>query len=104
MASFLVKLLPQLTKAVAKEEIPAAERRTNGARGRTTRSRSTSASRPKRSTAASRPKRSTTTTRSTASPRSTARVSARRSTTRVSAAPKPAATPSRRRATAAAKS
>jgi ferritin-like metal-binding protein YciE len=43
MASFLVKLLPQLTKAVAKEEIPAAERRTTGGgtRRRTTRSRST---------------------------------------------------------------
>ncbi len=45
MANFLVKLLPQLTKAVAKEEIPAAERRTNGgsprrsARQRSTRRR-----------------------------------------------------------------
>jgi ferritin-like metal-binding protein YciE len=39
MATFLQKLIPQLTKAVAKEEIPAAERRANGAR--TTRRRST---------------------------------------------------------------
>jgi ferritin-like metal-binding protein YciE len=38
MANFLVKLLPQLTKAVATEEIPASERRTNGRR----RTRSTS--------------------------------------------------------------
>ncbi|MGH2950352.1 MAG: DUF892 family protein, partial [Solirubrobacteraceae bacterium] len=44
MASFLVKLLPQLTKAVATEEIPAAERRTNGAR-RTARKRTTSRTR-----------------------------------------------------------
>jgi ferritin-like metal-binding protein YciE len=43
MAAFLVKLLPQLTKAVARDEIPAAERRrTNGAR---TRRRSTGRSR-----------------------------------------------------------
>jgi ferritin-like metal-binding protein YciE len=41
MANFLVKLLPQLGKAVATEEIPAAERRsTNGRRRGTTRSRS----------------------------------------------------------------
>jgi ferritin-like metal-binding protein YciE len=38
MANFLQKLIPQLTKQVAKDEIPAAERRTNGA----TRRRSTS--------------------------------------------------------------
>jgi ferritin-like metal-binding protein YciE len=38
MAAFLVKLLPQLTKAVATEEIPVAERRT-APRRRTTRSR-----------------------------------------------------------------
>ncbi|MBI5104639.1 MAG: DUF892 family protein [Solirubrobacterales bacterium] len=48
MAGFLQKLIPQLTKAVAKEEIPAAERNGGGstARRRTTssRSRSTSAS------------------------------------------------------------
>src|SRR3954467_6365247 len=38
MASFLVKLLPQLTKAVAKEEIPAAERNGGTSRRRTSRS------------------------------------------------------------------
>jgi ferritin-like metal-binding protein YciE len=43
MAGFLVKLLPQLTKAVAKAEIPAGERRT-GTSPRTTRSRATSRS------------------------------------------------------------
>src|SRR3954453_20195696 len=42
MANFLVKLLPQLTKAVAKEEIPAAERNGGASRRRTTRSRTTS--------------------------------------------------------------
>jgi ferritin-like metal-binding protein YciE len=35
MANFLVKLLPQLSKAVATEEIPAAERRTTNGRRRT---------------------------------------------------------------------
>src|SRR3954470_8062639 len=45
MASFLTKLLPQLGKAVATEEIPAAERRTsNGSRTRS-RSRSSATSR-----------------------------------------------------------
>jgi ferritin-like metal-binding protein YciE len=43
MAGFLVKLLPQLTKAVAKAEIPAGERRA-GTSPRTTRSRATSRS------------------------------------------------------------
>ncbi len=37
MASFLQRLIPQLSKSVAREEIPAAERRTNGGR-RSTRS------------------------------------------------------------------
>jgi ferritin-like metal-binding protein YciE len=41
MAAFLSKLLPQLGKAVATEEIPAAERRTNGRARTTSRSRST---------------------------------------------------------------
>ena len=94
MAAFLVKLLPQLTKAVAKEEIPAAERRTNGSGGsrrRTT--RSASSTRATRSTSKSRSTSKPRSTRSTASPRSTTRVSSRRSTTRVSPAPKPAATP-----------
>lgn len=62
MANFLVKLLPQLTKAVAKEEIPAAERRTNGGS----------------------PRRSTTRKRSTSTSRSTSRASTRRSTSRAS--------------------
>jgi ferritin-like metal-binding protein YciE len=44
MAAFLTKLLPQLTKAVATEEIPAAERRTGRTTRRTTRARSTSRS------------------------------------------------------------
>jgi ferritin-like metal-binding protein YciE len=34
MARFLERLIPTLTKAVAREEIPASERRTNGRRGR----------------------------------------------------------------------
>ena len=51
MASFLQKLLPQLTKAVATEEIPASERRANGgSRRRTTTSRSTARSSSSRST------------------------------------------------------
>src|SRR5919108_3315176 len=45
MANFLTKLLPQLTKAVAREEIPAAERRTNGASSRRSSSRKRSSSR-----------------------------------------------------------
>jgi ferritin-like metal-binding protein YciE len=50
MASFLVKLLPQLAKAVAKEEIPAAERRTAPSR-RTPRSRPSGRSAPRRQAA-----------------------------------------------------
>jgi rubrerythrin len=34
MAKFLEGQIPQLTKSVAREEIPAAERRTNGSRSR----------------------------------------------------------------------
>jgi ferritin-like metal-binding protein YciE len=49
MANFLVKLLPQLTKAVAKEEIPAAERNGGTSRRRTTRSRTTSRASTRRS-------------------------------------------------------
>jgi ferritin-like metal-binding protein YciE len=46
MATFLVKLLPQLTKAVASEEIPAAERRTgSGRRSSRSRARGTSSRR-----------------------------------------------------------
>jgi ferritin-like metal-binding protein YciE len=44
MAKFLEKLIPQLTKAVAQEEIPAAERKT-GTRRRSTSRRSSSSSR-----------------------------------------------------------
>jgi ferritin-like metal-binding protein YciE len=43
MSSYLEKLIPTLTRAVAQEEIPAAERRTNGA-SRSRRRRTTSAS------------------------------------------------------------
>src|SRR5919197_5196212 len=55
MANFLTKLLPQLTKAVAKEEIPAAERRTNGG---TSRRRTTSRASTRRSTSRSGSSRS----------------------------------------------
>lgn len=48
MAKFLAKLIPQLTKAVAQEEIPAAERKT-GTRRRTASSRSRSGSSSSRS-------------------------------------------------------
>jgi ferritin-like metal-binding protein YciE len=58
MAAFLTKLLPQLTKAVATEEIPAAERRTPSRR-RTSRSRSTARSNGSRSTSRSSGSRST---------------------------------------------
>jgi ferritin-like metal-binding protein YciE len=50
MANFLVKLLPQLTKAVAKEEIPAAERNGGTSRRRTTRSRATRRSSSRKTT------------------------------------------------------
>ena len=54
MAAFLTKLLPQLGKAVANEEIPAAERRSsNGRRAKPKRSRSTSRSSSSRTTKAS---------------------------------------------------
>ena len=43
MRDFLARLIPQLTKAVAQEEIPAAERRANGGRRRSSSRRSTSA-------------------------------------------------------------
>jgi ferritin-like metal-binding protein YciE len=51
MANFLVKLLPQLSKAVATEEIPAAERRTNGRQRTRSTSRRRTRSTPRRSTA-----------------------------------------------------
>src|ERR671924_142227 len=52
MAAFLLKQLPQLTRAVAVEEIPAAERRA-GANARKTRSRSSARSSSRRSSARS---------------------------------------------------
>jgi ferritin-like metal-binding protein YciE len=70
MASFLVKLLPQLTKAVATEEIPAAERRPATA-ARTSRARSAS-----RSNGRGTPRRST--SRSSSSASGAGRTTARR--------------------------
>jgi ferritin-like metal-binding protein YciE len=74
MASFLQKLIPQLTKQVVKEEIPASERRANGgARRRSTtssRSRSSSTSSrssSSRSSGSSGSSRSSGTTRSSSS-------------------------------------
>jgi ferritin-like metal-binding protein YciE len=52
MAKFLAKLIPQLTKAVAQEEIPAAERRT--ARRSTSRRKSSASSARKSSSSSSR--------------------------------------------------
>jgi rubrerythrin len=49
MARFLERLIPTLTRAVATEEIPAAERRNGGARRRTTRRASSGSSRSRRS-------------------------------------------------------
>ena len=71
MASFLQKLLPQLTKAVATEEIPASERRANGgSRRRTTTSRSSRTSATTRSSSRSTGTKSSGTKRATASSRS----------------------------------
>jgi ferritin-like metal-binding protein YciE len=56
MAKFLEKLIPQLTKAVAQEEIPAAERRTgrrSSSRRKSSSSSSSSSSRPKSSSSSS---------------------------------------------------
>ena len=72
MAAFLQKLIPQLAKAVATEEIPAAERRKPGAPRKTrprssrTSSRSTGRTTPRRTTSRSSSSRSTR-SRSTAS-------------------------------------
>ena len=71
MASFLTKLLPQLTKAVATEEIPASERRANGGRRRSTASRSRSTSSRSTSSRAKSSSRSTS-SRAKATSRSTA--------------------------------
>jgi ferritin-like metal-binding protein YciE len=54
MRDFLAKLIPQLTKAVAQEEIPAAERRTGSRRGATTRRRTTASGSRSRSTSRAR--------------------------------------------------
>jgi ferritin-like metal-binding protein YciE len=80
MAAFLSKQLPQLTKAVVKEEIPASERRRPAAR-RSSRSRSTSTS---RSSSASRStgSRSASTKSSSSGSRSSGRSTARRATSR----------------------
>jgi ferritin-like metal-binding protein YciE len=54
MAGFLQKLIPQLTKQVVKEEVPAKERRANGSSGRRTTARRTTASRSTSSNGRSR--------------------------------------------------
>jgi ferritin-like metal-binding protein YciE len=70
MANFLTKLLPQLTKAVVTEEIPASERRKPTTRRRTTtRARSTSS----RSTSSRSTSSRSTSSRTAASGRSTSR-------------------------------
>jgi ferritin-like metal-binding protein YciE len=93
MAGFLQKLLPQLTKAVATEEIPASERRANGgSRRRTTASRTTrstsSRSTSSRSTAAKKSSGTRASSRSTAAKKSSgtkrASGSSRRTTSRSS--------------------
>ncbi|HEX5619750.1 MAG TPA: DUF892 family protein [Solirubrobacteraceae bacterium] len=86
MASFLQKLLPQLTKAVATEEIPASERRANGgSRRRTTaRSSATTRSSSSRSTGTTRSSSS----RSTAKPRSSSGTKRASGTTRSTAKPR----------------
>ena len=70
MASFLEKLIPQLTRAVAQDEIPAAERKPAGSSRRSSPRRSSAASSRSRSTAAKRS--SSTTKRKPAAKRSTA--------------------------------
>jgi ferritin-like metal-binding protein YciE len=80
MAAFLTKLLPQLGKAVATEEIPAAQRRSsNGRRTTTSRSRSSASSRSSSSRAKS--SRSTS-SRSSSSSRSKPASSSRSTSTR----------------------
>jgi ferritin-like metal-binding protein YciE len=66
MAKFLEGQIPQLTKAVAREEIPARERRTNGGRRRTT-SRRRSSSKGARASASSTRSRARSTSRSRSS-------------------------------------
>jgi ferritin-like metal-binding protein YciE len=66
MAKFLEGQIPQLTKAVAREEIPARERRTNGGRRRTT-SRRRSSTNAARASASSSRSRARSTSRSRSS-------------------------------------
>jgi ferritin-like metal-binding protein YciE len=70
MRDFLGKLIPQLTKAVAQEEIPAAERRTGARTRRTTRRRTTAPGSRSRSTSRTR---GSSRSRSTSRGRSTSR-------------------------------
>jgi ferritin-like metal-binding protein YciE len=83
MADFLSKLLPQLGKAVATEEIPPAQRRSSNGRATTSRSRSAS-SRSKasssRASSSSRSKASSSRSKPASSSRSGGSSSARRST------------------------
>ena len=86
MADFLSKLLPQLGKAVATEEIPAAQRRSSNGRAATSRSRSSrsSSSRSKasssRASSSSRSKASSSRSKPASSSRSGGSSTARRST------------------------
>src|SRR5438067_1117168 len=83
MAGFLQKLIPQLSKAVAKEEIPAAERRTNGSG--TARRRSSSSGRTGASSGSSRSRsRSTSGQSSSGTASGGTRASASRSSARSS--------------------
>ena len=76
MAKFLERQIPQLTKAVAVEEIPASERRTNGGRRRRSSSRKKSSSSGKSSSGRSR-KSSSSRGRSSSSSRSRSSSSSR---------------------------
>jgi ferritin-like metal-binding protein YciE len=102
MASFLAKQIEQLTKAVVREEIPAAERRAsrNGGARSSRRRTSSGASASSRSTSASSRSSSSSSRSGGSSSRSSSSraTTARKSTARKSTARKPAA--SRRRSTA----
>ena len=69
MARFLERLIPTLTRAVTQEEIPAAERRTNGARrsGRTRARASSSGTRARASSSGTRSRASGSSSRSRSS-------------------------------------
>jgi ferritin-like metal-binding protein YciE len=71
MAKFLAKLIPQLTKAVAQDEIPAAERRT--ARRSSSRRKSSSSSSARKSSSSSARKSSSSSSRKTSSRASSSR-------------------------------